>query len=175
MLAARSAWAILGGEHAQLRSVVEGLARALHEGGWHRPGPAQSRMRQLLVSLQDLDVASHRPKGVALTEAMSGRSVEADRLLAKLRSERERDDALFASALALLDELCHGNERVGAEFSAALTRFCDGVLRQLDEEDTLLRMHAERLLTDEEWSRVVSSISSALYPAASTGSDAGPV
>jgi hypothetical protein len=38
------------------------------------------------------------------------------------------------------------------------------MLRQLDQEDTLLRAHAERLLTDDEWSRVVSAISSALYP-----------
>lgn len=166
MLAARTAWAILGGEHAQLRGLVMELARAAEEGGWTDPGPAQARLHHLLVTLQGLDVASHRPKGITLTQALAGRSADADRLLATLRHERERDDALLGRALDLMDELRAGSRSAAAEFADVVARLRDGMLRQLEQEDTLLRRYAERLLTDEEWSRVASSISSALYVAA---------
>ena len=173
MLAARSAWAILETEHTQIRQALAAIAEALQGGHWGKRGPALGRLRQLIESLQSFDQASHRPKGIAVMEAMRGRSPDADRLLANLRQERERDDALLARAVTMLDAVATGDESASFDCSAILAQHRQGMLRQLDQEDTLLRAHAERLLTKEEWSRVVSEISSALYPPRQQPGDAG--
>ena len=68
---------------ADLRRGLESLARLLasmavilsaSDGNWCRPGASQTRLRRLIDTLQAFDRASHRPKGVAMLQAMSGRS-----------------------------------------------------------------------------------------------------
>jgi len=172
MLAARCAWTILRAEHAQMRQILASIAEALRIVHWSKPGPALTRLRQLVESLQSFDLESHRPKGIALMEALRGRSPEADRLLTVLEQERERDDALLVQALGMLDAVAGGNESAGVDCAAILTRYRERVLRHLDQEDTLLCAHTEQLLTEEEWSLVVSAISSALYAARSEQVDA---
>jgi len=56
--------------------------------------------------------------------------------------------------------------------AALLEQHRERVLRHLDQEDTLLCAQTEQLLTNEEWARVVSAISTVLYPAgAGSGSE----
>ena len=164
MLASRCAWTILRGDHAQIRQRLDSITEELRDKQWSRRGPAVARLQQLIESLQSFDLASHRPKGVALLEALRGRSADADRLLADLERDRESDDALLAQAIAKLEAVASGAEGAGGDCERLLARYRESVLHHLDQEDTTLCAHSERLLTEQEWSRVVSEISSSLYP-----------
>ncbi len=164
MLASRCAWTILRADHAQMRRLLDSIAEELRDPQWSRRGPAVVRLRQLIESLQSFDQASHRPKGIALVEALRGRSADADRLLADLERDREVDDALLTRAIAALDAVARGTEGAAGDCEGILVRYRESVLHHLDQEDTALCAHSERLLTEQEWSRVVSEISSSLYP-----------
>jgi hemerythrin-like domain-containing protein len=163
MLAARCAWMILRMEHAQMRALLEAIDTALGAVRWSRPEPEATKLRGLIDELQTFDRASHRPKGVAMIEALRGRSPEADRLIEALAHDREEDDASLSRALALLDVACRGDAEAGARCVEVLKRHREGVLHHLELEDTALCAHTEELLTPDEWSRVVSSISSGLF------------
>lgn len=175
MLAARCAWMILRAEHAQIRELLASIDKALDAVQWSQPEPEATQVRQLIGALQSFDVISHRPKGIALVEALRGRSFEADRLIDALEHDREQDDASLLRALALLDDAARaGDAQAGAECAAVLKRYREGVLYHLEREDTALCAHSEDLLTEEEWSRVVSSISSEVYVPGAQGGGAGP-
>lgn len=146
-----------------MRGLLADIDKAVAAVQWSRPQPAAGRLRQLIETLQDFDLTSHRPKGVALVAALRGRSAEADRLLDSLADDRAHDDASLSEALRLLEAACRGDAQAGAECANLLRRHRAGMLYHLEREDTLLCAHTEDLLTEEEWSRVVSSISTALY------------
>ena len=165
MLASRCAWTILRAEHARMRELLASIADLLRDKQWSRRAPDVARLRQLIESLQSFDQASHRPKGVALMQALRGRSLDADQLLADLERDRESDDASLTRALATLDAVAGGNESAGRECETLLAQYRESVLNHLVQEDTVLCAHSERLLTEQEWSHVVSEISSSLYPA----------
>jgi hemerythrin-like domain-containing protein len=172
MLAAECAWTILRADHAKLRWLLGSIADAASAGHWRKAGPALRQLRQLIESLQSFDHASHRPKGIVLLEALRGRSAATDRLLAEMEQEREGDDALLTQALVRLDAVASGDERARVDCAALLEQHRERVLRHLDQEDTLLCAQTEQLLTNEEWARVVSAISTVLYPAgAGSGSE----
>lgn len=171
MLAAECAWAILRADHAKLRRFLGSIADEVGAGRWRNAGPALERLRQLIASLQSFDHATHRPKGTALLEALRGRSPDADRLLAEMAREREDDDALLAQAIGRLEAVATGDQRAGVDCVALLEQHRERVLHHLDQEDTLLCAQTERLLSNEEWARVVSAISSALYPPAADSED----
>lgn len=174
MLAAKSAWTILRTEHLQLRQRLASIAEAARAVQRGDPAETVPRLRQLLGSFQAFDQESHRPKGITLMDAMRGRSPDADRLLSAFEQQRDHDDALLTQAIGMLELLADGDEGAAATCVAVLTRHRENVLRHLDQEDTLLCMQSERLLTEEEWSRVVSSISATLYPSGpESGGSAG--
>jgi hemerythrin-like domain-containing protein len=160
---------ILRAEHTQIRHLLACIGEALGAVQWSDPQPAVGRARELIAQLQAFDVMSHRPKGVALVGALRGRSAEADRLLDTLEHDREQEDASLSRALALLEAASSGDARAGAECVAVFRQHREGVLHHLEREDTQLFEHTEQLLTEEEWSHVVSSISSALYAAPRAG------
>ena len=166
MLASRCAWTILRAEHARMRELLASIDELMQDKRWSRRAPEVARLRQLIESLQSFDQTSHRPKGVALMQALRGRSPDADQLLADLERERDLDDALLSRAVATLDAVAGGNESAGSECERLLSRYRESVLHHLDQEDTVLCAHSERLLTEQEWSHVVSQISSSLYPPA---------
>lgn len=163
MLAAQCAWRILHAEHSQLRQLLASIDDALHAPSWQRPGPALNELRERVHTLQSFDRDSHRPKGVVLLQALRGRRADTDRLAAELQHEREREDDLLAAAIKRLDKLAAGNEDSAEECAALLAQHREQMLRHLDEEDTTLFAHSTQLLSEEEWSRIVSSISSVLY------------
>jgi len=163
MLAARCAWTILRAEHTQIRRRLASIAATLRGECWTQPGPALTRLRHLIESLQSFDLACHRPKGLGLMEALRGRSPDAERLLAVLERERAFDDALLVQALGMLHVIADGDARIGVDCAAILKQHRERVLRHLEQEGTLLCALSEALLTDEEWSLVVSGISSVLY------------
>lgn len=164
MLAARSAWAVLCKEHAQIRQLLDSIAESVHGGQWRQPGAALARLRERVEALKTFDQAQHRPKGVALMGSLKGRSPQADRLVAALEEERQHDDDLLERALAKLNAVAVGEQSVFSDIEALLTQHRERVLHHLEQEETLLCEQSEQLLTADEWSHVVSSISSALYP-----------
>jgi hemerythrin-like domain-containing protein len=176
MLAAECAWTILRADHVKLRGLLGAIAEEASTGRWQQSGPALERLRQSIESLQSFDHASHRPKGIALLEALRGRSPEADRLLAEVEGEREEADALLRQAVARLDAVAKGDEAASADCAALLEQHRERVLFHLDQEDTLLCVQTEQLLSNEEWARVVSAMSAVLYPstAGSGGESRGP-
>ncbi len=165
MLASRCAWTILRAEHARMRELLASIADVMRDKQWSRRGSEVARLRQLIESLQSFDQASHRPKGIALMQALRGRSPDADQLLADLERDRDSDDASLSRAIATLDAVAAGSESAGSECETLLAQYRDSVLHHLEQEDTVLCAHSERLLTEQEWSLVVSQISSSLYPA----------
>ena len=165
---------ILRTEHAQIRELLDAIDKALDAVQWSRPEPEVTQLRQLIGELRSFDVASHRPKGVALVEALRGRSPEADRLIDALEHDREQDDVSLSRALSLLNDAARASDaQAGAECAAVLKRYREGVLYHLEREDTALCAHSEDLLTEEEWARVVSSISSELYVPGAQGGGTG--
>src|SRR5262249_20119837 len=151
MLAAKTAWVILESEHAHMRRLLATMGEVLDAGRWRHPGADHARLLQLIAELQLFDRASHRPKGVVMMQAMSGRSANADEHLERMRHERERDDALLSGATALLAAVAAGDDAACGDCLAQLTRYREGMLLQMEQEETLLRAHAEQLLTQEEW------------------------
>ena len=163
MLAAQCAWTILHAEHSQLRQLLASIEQAMQMPSWSRPGPALNHLRERILALQTFDHESHRPKGIVLMQALRGRAADADRFTEELEHEREHEDDLLSDAVARLDAMAAGNEDAARECEALLNEHRAQMLHHLDEEDTTLFVHSNRLLTEEEWSRVVSSISSVLY------------
>jgi hypothetical protein len=155
MLAAGSAWRILEAEHIQLRQLLADIARMLDDPAWKQPGPGRDSLRGLIHEFQDFETRTHRPKGVVLLGATRGRLPEADRLLDVLEHDGRRCDELLAQALDLL----RADDAEAGEVAPLLRQHRELMTRQLDQEDTALRAYTARLLTSEEWSRVVSSIS----------------
>ena len=163
MLAAQCAWTILQAEHSLLRQLLASIDEALHTPSWSRPGPGLTQVRCRVQALQDFDLHSHRPKGLVLMQVLRGRAPDTDRLTDELEHEREREDDLLAAAMARLDALAAGNEDAAEECAVLLAEHRAQMLHHLEEEDTALFAHSTRLLNEEEWSSVVSSISSVLY------------
>jgi hypothetical protein len=164
MLAARGAWAVLRKEHAQIRRLLDSIAESLHGAQWRQHGAALGQLRGRIEALQAFDRSHHRPKGVALMGSLRGRSAEADRLVTQIEAEREHDDEMLDKALAMLDAVAVGEQSVCPDIEALLTQHHERMLHQLEQEETLLCEKSEQLLTADEWSHVVSAISSSLYP-----------
>ena len=162
MLAAESAWRILRAEHARMRDLLSSIEDRLRSDQWKRPGPSLSMLRQLIQTLQDFDDSTHRPKGVVLLAALRGRSRDADELLDRLDRTGRQCEGLLIQALALLDAIEQGDERAATPCAASLAQHRGLMQVHLDEEDTALHSHTAQLLTPEEWSEIVSSISAVL-------------
>lgn len=159
MLAAGSAWRILEAEHSQLRRLLADIARLLDDGGWNQPGPRLDSLRNLIHQFQDFETRTHRPKGVVLLDATRGRLPEADELLDVLEHDGRRCEDLLNQALDLLRAVESGDGARAGEVVPLLRQHRELMTRLLDQEDTALRAYTGRLLTSEEWSHVVSSIS----------------
>lgn len=160
MLAAASAWRILAAEHARLRVLVDTIAGIIEGGGWQQPGPRLERLRALIREFQEFEAGAHRPKGVVLLGSMRGRSAQADQLLDALDDESRRCEQLLAQALELLARPERGGGLDAPAVASLLRQHRDWMVRHLDLEDTVLRSYTAQLLTPEEWSAVVSSMSS---------------
>ena len=160
MLASGSAWRILVAEHNRLRQLSASIHQVLDGDGWRQPGPQLQLLRRRIVEFQDFEAATHRPKGVVLMDSMRGRSEQADQFLEVLDHESQHCDELLARALALLDAIGPDGAGEPAEVVSLLRQHGELLLGQLDREDTVLRSYTAQLLTNEEWSAVVSSISS---------------
>jgi hemerythrin-like domain-containing protein len=70
----------------------------------------------------------------------------------------------LTQVIANLDAVAGGQQIDAGDCKRLLTLYCESVLHHLHQEDTVLCAHSERLLTEQEWSHVVSEISSSLYP-----------
>jgi hypothetical protein len=172
MLAVDTAWAILEAEHAHMRRLLDGMDAILDEGHWDSDSRKRRELGELIATLVRFDQASHRPKGVALTDTMRGRSPAADEHLAQLGRERQRDDDLLREASRILsawdepdDDPDAGKDRCERLLRALRT----GMLQQMRYEETLLRADAVALLSREEWSGVVSRISSSVHRSRTSG------
>jgi len=159
MLAAGSAWRILEAEHAQLRLLLAEIARILDNDAWMQAGPQLDSLQALIRKFQDFETRTHRPKGVVLLGATRGRSAEADQLLDVLEQESQRCEELLNRAADLLQALETGGSVEVGEVASLLQQHREWMTLQLDREDKALRSYTAQLLTPEEWSRVVSSIS----------------
>lgn len=142
-----------------MRELLAEIASIVESGGWQSPGPPQRRLRERVLELEAFDETLHRPKGVGMLLAMRGRSVAADGQLATLARDRGDNDSVLAKVKAALDGMARGEQGDHADLPARLTGYREGLLAQMHREETLLRSHAEHLLSEEEWSQVISEIS----------------
>jgi hemerythrin-like domain-containing protein len=163
MLAAESAWRILHAEHERMRALLSDIDGVLTSVDWNAAGSMLDALRAHVRSLQEFNDATHRPKGVMLLSLLRGRSAEIDELLARLDADSQCCDQLLSEALGLLDAVERGDEAAGARCATVLRQHRDQLLAHLHVEDTTLRSRAERLLTPQEWSSIVSAISSVVH------------
>jgi hypothetical protein len=158
MLAAHTAWLIFESEHRRIRELLDEIAALAASEAWHR-GETAPRLQALLTELETFDREAHRPKGQAMLRAMTGRSAAADQHVDALMDDRARADDALAHAKALLPAAIAGDERARHEWARLFDSYRHEMAAQMHEEETLLRAHAEALLTEEEWSLVISQIS----------------
>ena len=149
-------------EHAQMRAYSTALSRRLEVPDWFK-GAELAEVRILAQSLRRYD-KQHRPKGTALFAALRQRGAAIQALLDDL--EREGDECTLGleAAMVLLDHLSRGSAAAESA-EACASAFRDHttlLLRHLDREDIDLRRCAMEELAPEEWSTIVSSISTML-------------
>jgi hemerythrin-like domain-containing protein len=159
MLSAQSAWRILQVEHDLIRDFVASIDDIVHSPQWWSSESQRDSLRRIVVGVQAFEEQAHRPKGVVLRAILHGRSESADRLFEQLDTDRETTDRLLERSLALLDAPDFGSA-AAAECASLLERYGAMSLQHLHSEDTLLRSETHRLLSGDEWSQVVSSMSS---------------
>jgi hypothetical protein len=148
MLAAESAWRILRLEHLRLRELSTTIIRTLEVDHWYRRDQQCQLLRALISGLQTFNDAAHRPKGVALLEALRQHPDMTPFL-----------DQLLLDALGLLDAVDQGDRAAADRCAAMLQEHHRVLLLHLEQEDTLLHLHTSERLTPDEWSAVASSIS----------------
>ena len=156
MLAAASAWRILEAEHTRLRQLLAAIARVLEGGGWQQAGPQLDLLSRAIRDFQAFEADVHQPKGVVLLHSLRGRSAEADAWLDRLDRESAEAGQLLARAVALVSR---DGVADAENLASLLQRHREVLMQQLDEEDTVLRDYTSQLLTPQEWSAVVSSMS----------------
>lgn len=164
MLASESAWRILMAEHVRIREYLADIARLSASDEWRRTGPELDTLKGLLESLLAFEAGTHRPKGVTLLGALRSRSVEP--AVAEMLDAHEKQqadcDRLLGEAIVLLDDLARGRAGAAAEGAERLAQHRALMRAHLAREDTALRTAAFKLLTPEDWSAVVSSMSKVL-------------
>ena len=162
MLSVESAWRILHAEHARMHELIRAIESATLTDGWRRPGQALTSLIESVRYLQSFDDATHRPKGVALFAALRGRTPKADALIGRLTEDCEQRDKMLAEALGQLVEVGLGNAAAGDRAKRLLDQHGAMLHGDLELEDTALRDEATRLLSPQEWSAIVSSISAVI-------------
>jgi len=162
MLSVESAWRILHAEHARMHELARAIESATLADGWREPGHALSSLVESVRYLQSFDDATHRPKGVALFAALRGRDPRADALISRLEEDCEQRDRTLAQALGHLVKVGLGNAAAADTAKRLLDQHCAMLRGDLELEDTALRDVATRLLSPQEWSAIVSSISAVI-------------
>jgi hemerythrin-like domain-containing protein len=160
MLAAESAWLVLQAEHACMRGLLGEIDEELRSERWRHAQRQAQALQRLVQCLRSFDDAVHRPKGVTLLATLRGRSKEVDQLLDRLDAESRQCQGQLAQALDLLDRVSRGDRWAADQCTALLQQHRNLMLRHLDEEDAVLLPYTARLLSPEDWSTVVSSMSS---------------
>lgn len=158
MLAAESAWRILRLEHLRLRELSATILRTLEVEHWFQREMQRELIRALISGLQTFNDDAHRPKGVALIDALRQHPDMAG-FLDRLAQDQARCDELLAQAIELLDAADQGDRVAAQRCAATLQEHHRLLLQHLEQEDTLLHLHTSERLTPEEWSAVASSIS----------------
>ena len=161
MLAAESAWRILRLEHLRLRELSDTILRTLTVTDWFNRDRQRKLLRALILGLHTFNDAAHRPKGVALMEAMR-QHPDMTGFLDQLDHHQKRCDELLVQALYLLDAVDQGDRHAADRCAATLQEHHRVLLVHLDQEDTVLQPHTNERLTPEEWSAVASSISAVM-------------
>lgn len=159
MLAFESAWRVLNAEHAQIRELALGLQRDAREGRWRTDPAALADLQRRLQQLQAMDNDKHRPKGVALVAALQGKSPETDALLVRLQADQAACDQWLNGAIDLASRLQAGDPQAAAALERTLDDHATLLLAHIDREETLLREESARWVAPEDWSRIVSAIS----------------
>lgn len=158
MLAAESAWRILRLEHLRLRELSDTIQRTLTVPDWFNRDRQRHLLRALILGLQTFNDAAHRPKGVALLEALR-QHTDLTGLLDELDRHQARCDELLVQALRLLDAVDQGDRPAADRCAATLQEHHRVLLLHLDQEDTVLQPQTNERLTPDQWSEVASSIS----------------
>ncbi|MDM0116597.1 hemerythrin domain-containing protein [Variovorax sp. J22R133] len=161
MLAAESARAVLCAEHARIRELLAAVDKAASSGGCANAIQAGALL-ELVERLQHFDEATHRPKGVMLLSVLRGRSIEADGLLQRLVTMRERGDRLLSRVLPKLRAAAAGNVGAAVGVEGLLEEHRTLTIAHLNAEDSFLHWESTAHLTRDEWAAIASSISSAM-------------
>ena len=160
VLASESAWRILMAEHARIREFLAAIHQATATDAWRTPGPQWRALKRLLETLRAFDDETHRPKGAALIGALRSRSAEhASELVEAHEHDQAECDRLLREAIALLDAIAEGRADAADQCAERLAQHRKLVRAHVAREDTSLRSAAFRILTEEDWSAVASSMS----------------
>jgi len=150
-----------------MRGLLDEIDAVVASGEWRRRGGALDLLVRLVQRLRSFDNATHRPKGIALFAALRGREADTDALIGRLEVDCEQRDQLLAGAQAGLKAIQRGESPGVDDPGTLLARHAALLRRDLDLEDTALHAESAKLLSPEQWSTIVSSISTVMSGASS--------
>lgn len=147
-----SALNIVYDEHRSLAAVVQGLRHLIREYRSGAGAPEFGLLRAILHYLEEFPRKLHHPKEeVYLFVRLQERTRIADSIIAELRAQHAADAWHLDILKSSLERFAAGTPGAGEEFSAAVDRFADDILRHMALEESALIPLARRHLSGEDW------------------------
>ena len=155
-----SALSIIHDEHRSLAAVVHGLRYLVRESRTKNTRPDFSVLWAMISYLEEFPEKLHHPKeNVYLFARLRQRTREADKVLAELEQQHS------AGAQHVRDlELALGHYEAGIpngleQFSEAVEKFADEILKHMAFEESILIPMARKHLTAEDWVEIGAAFS----------------
>lgn len=147
-----SALNVIYDEHRSLASVVKGLRHLSEEYRQGRKSADFGLLRAIVYYLDEFPQKRHHPKEDAyLFARIHQRTGTADALIAELREQHVAGERLAEALRTALDHFAAGELGGAIEFTAAVERFSDDILRHMALEESALIPLARRHLSGEDW------------------------
>ncbi|RPH40056.1 MAG: hemerythrin domain-containing protein [Burkholderiales bacterium] len=146
---------VIRDEHRALAGMLASLRTLVRD--WSRRGavPDLGVLRAMLFYIHAYPERLHHPKETGLLfAAMRAREAEVGDLLDRLDAEHARgDEAVMRLAMGLIEVEQLGATRL-ASFADGVEHYVESYLRHMEIEERFVLPVAERILADDDWTRI---------------------
>lgn len=155
-----SALNIIHDEHRSLAAVVHGLRYLVRESRTKNTRPDFKVLWSMIFYLDEFPAKMHHPKENAyLFARLRQRTHEADALIANLERQHSEGGQHVRTLERALGHYEAGFPDGLEEFSAAVEKFADEILRHMAFEESTLIPLARKYLTPEDWVEIGAAFS----------------
>ena len=152
-------------EHRSLEAILRAMRDLVARIRAGSGGPDFDGLRAMLYYLDAFSARLHHPReDEFLFQPLRARSGDA----AALVDDLEREHARVAAAMRSLEQALlryeAGGEREFVAFATAAEGFCDFYARHMRKEETLAMPLAEKLFSEEDWTRIDAACAAACEP-----------